>query len=463
MAHLTPPATCLILAIISAVTLPALHAFPQVDPDFDFPNINRLRADLLKGYQRASRPVKNHKSAVHVDIAFVSVAIASIDSNLGSIGLNGILMISWQDEHLRWDQAAYGGIHEVSFSSWEIWTPDAINWNSVSTEPTIRNDKDRCNIMVMPNGTVFWTPAFQITSNCPLDLTDFPSDTQMCYINYGMWASTADEVQLHAGVNYKSLDWHVRTHVVEMTEWKVLDHYLVETNVTELDGSLYSGVVMGIKVQRNSNMLHFLLRVPYYLAAVTELAVFFLTPISSTQRISLTMFALMLLYAESLMVNNVLITGFPGLTVPAILKSLELHAFEIAFNLMISQTAYHFIMSTKIPSFVEKHVTSLTNLISRYRISQLVCCSLFAVTLDSDFGENGSVTNRFNSLTSGVHDLAEGIPDADTEADDAGLAAAFSSSNPTTNAAAKIPFTLAIVIDRCLLLQYLLFLMIFHA
>lgn len=429
------------------------------EPDAEFRNIDRLRRDLRIHYQRNSRPVKHHETTVNIEIAFVGVLLTNVDASQGSVTLTGLIVMRWTDEHLRWDQSVYGGIHEVSFSSYDIWTPDLLHWNAITNKPTVSYDIDRTNIVVMPNGTVYWTPSFKVTSSCNLDLTEFPSDKQRCVIYFGMWVSTLKEVKLHAGLqSYKNIDWPMTTHVVEPTEWTYLDHSITEINATELSGTTYSGIALDITIQRNSDMLHFLVRVPYYLASVTQVAIFFLTAIPSTERISLTVFALMLLYSESLMVNNVLIPGFPGLRVPYVIKCLELNALEIAFNLIISQVAFKFIMNMQILKLVEDRITAMTDIICRYRVTEFICCRLFHVNMGSILDENGCVPGQ-NSLTSGIHDLAEGLTEHETDRDDVVIAGRLSGPAASDKKTAR---TVLLLIDRGLLLQYLIFLMIFH-
>ena len=450
----------LALAALMSIMGSGMAESVSLEPDAEFRNIDRLRTDLRRDYQVTSRPVKHHDTTVHVNVAFIDVKLTGVDTTLGSLTLSGIIFMSWTDEHLRWDQSMYGGIHEVVFSNYEVWTPDILSYNSVTSEAAVRSEMDRCNIVVMPNGTVYWTPSFRATISCNLDMSDYPSDIQFCSAVFGMWVSRINEVKLDAGMpRFKTIEWLVTSHVLQTTEWTFLHHSLREFNATELDGSTYSSIAMDVTIQRSSDMLHFLIRVPYYLAALTQVAIFFLTAVPSVERISLTMFALLLLYAESLMVNNVLLPGFPGLRVPSIIKSLQLNALEIAFNLIISQAAYKFLINMKIANIVEDRVNLLVGLISNYRLLLFLCCNLFYINLESDGGDNECVS-RPNSLTSGIHDLAEGLVEPETEADDVAIAGRLSSP---TSIDKKTGRTLVLLIDRCLLLQYLIFLMIFHA
>lgn len=429
------------------------------EPDAEFRNIDRLRAALLRDYQRMSRPVKHHNTVVVVDVAFLNVMITEVDASRGSLSLTGVMWTTWTDEHLRWDQSMYGGLHEVSFTNYEVWTPDIINWSSITSEMTIKQDMDRCNVMAMSNGSVFWTPSFKSTISCDIDLNNYPADVQDCTAYFGLWVSQVNEVKLHAGLSgFKTVEFPIASHVFDVAEWKVLDHSLGDYNETELDGSVYSAVHLNLVIQRNSNMLTFLTRVPFYASAVIQIAIFLLTEVSSMERISLSIFALMLVYAESWMLNNVLLPGIPGLTVPSIIRSLELNAAEVAFNLIISQAACKFIMSCKISAVVGDRLNHIIRLIAKYQVLQFLCCTMFLANLDSNLEDKGCSTDA-NTLTTGVHDLVEGLED--TDADDAAIRGSFTSTPAAADR--KTARTLVLLIDRCLLMQYLIFLTVFHA
>ena len=54
-----------------------------------------------------------------------------------------------------------------------------------------------CNIFqgtVYSSGYVLWVPPVFLASSCPLDLTDFPHDTQVCELPFGSWTYSKKEV-----------------------------------------------------------------------------------------------------------------------------------------------------------------------------------------------------------------------------------------------------------------------------
>lgn len=56
------------------------------------------------------------------------------------------------------------------------------------------------------DGTVEWFPTATLKSHCPLDLKDFPVDTQTCHQSIGTWNQNSSEVDLVDDKEYISED-----------------------------------------------------------------------------------------------------------------------------------------------------------------------------------------------------------------------------------------------------------------
>lgn len=110
----------------------------------------------------------------------------------------------WKDEHLVWDPDKFGGITKLVFGFREIWTPEIIHWNSFDSKSYIARTFDRQSIDVKSDGTVEWFPTATFKSHCPLDLKDFPTDTQTCHQSVGTWNQNTSEVNLVEDPEYMS-------------------------------------------------------------------------------------------------------------------------------------------------------------------------------------------------------------------------------------------------------------------
>ena len=454
----------LVLCMFPVVKLqiPAKTTPQDVTPDDEFRNIDRLRSDLLRNYNSLARPVKHHSTIVNVETAILSAFLSKFDFKLHVLSVDGVLFLMWKDEHLVWDKNSYGGVHEVAFSPYEIWKPDIRDWTSITNEAQVVTGIDRCNLVVMPNGTVTWTPSFHFTVSCPFDLTDFPNDIQTCVIQLGMWASNASEVTMSAKIShFKSTDIELSTSFMDLTEWNILNESLTAHVDLESDGNSYSYVQMYIEAQRGSSMLSLLTRLPYWLASLMAISVFFVTGINSRERISLTLISLMILYGESWLVNNVFLPGAQSITAPYIIKCIELNALFVALNLVISSTLLCLIENSKLPLILDSRLTSILKFLERNSVINMIVCVPFSDGCGSEL-KNNELVNQVNSLTTGVHSFTADATDQDTEADDAAITRSSDSTTATSPVLTNNRL-LILMIDRLLLLQYLIFLCIFHA
>ncbi|RWS17997.1 neuronal acetylcholine receptor subunit alpha-9-like isoform X2 [Dinothrombium tinctorium] len=128
--------------------------------------IYKLRSDLLASnrYDKFARP----------------------DISTQKLVVDAKIYLSWQDEHLTWDPAAYGNLKYVNFDPEEIWTPHLQLWYyDVKTSNMEGFDKPYAR--VYSSGKVSFAIPVVLNSACFLDLTDFPSDKQLCNIYFSTW------------------------------------------------------------------------------------------------------------------------------------------------------------------------------------------------------------------------------------------------------------------------------------
>ena len=89
----------------------------------------------------------------------------------------------WNDPRLTFDdkngQIRYLTLFDLS----RIWTPDTFITNSKSTQQHT-DLKLNTLVRIYPNGTVYFSIRLSTIMNCPMDLTYYPFDTQICSIKF---------------------------------------------------------------------------------------------------------------------------------------------------------------------------------------------------------------------------------------------------------------------------------------
>ena len=147
---------------------------------------------LMDGYT----PMQPH-APLTVEFAFYLHSIVNVDGHTGELTLFGYLAHSWNDSRLVWNPDEFGGIEVVNMGTEHIWVPhlEVINNMDYSMGDTIANKKSY-PVTAFPNGLVFWGYASMISSNCGLNMVNFPFDYQVCVLQYGSVTSSDKLLEL---------------------------------------------------------------------------------------------------------------------------------------------------------------------------------------------------------------------------------------------------------------------------
>lgn len=81
--------------------------------------------------------------------------------------------------------------HLTIFCLWEWWSADITEVDHYANVPLVVN----------ASGYVFWVPPAIFKSECPMDLTYWPYDTQTCHLFFGSWTSHGWQVNLELESN----------------------------------------------------------------------------------------------------------------------------------------------------------------------------------------------------------------------------------------------------------------------
>ncbi|VDO10728.1 unnamed protein product, partial [Brugia timori] len=89
----------------------------------------QLHQDLLYGYNKIPRPIKNSTDVLTVNLGASLIRIIDVDEKNQILTTNLWLEMQWNDSKLTWDPSKYGGITALHIPSDQIWTPDLVLYN----------------------------------------------------------------------------------------------------------------------------------------------------------------------------------------------------------------------------------------------------------------------------------------------------------------------------------------------
>jgi hypothetical protein len=194
-----------------------------------------------------------------VDCAILIIDVVNIDDLNESFQAEIAVLASWNDPRLAFDPQAEGTnlkLFQGSFQFNEVfkgWWPQLVILNEVG-----REEPKAVTVMVSPDGTVRYREQRNAVLETPMELHDFPFDTQRLKASMIPFGATSDEVVLAVDERFaKSTDDYVRRENkdVNVAGWDLqrLDMSVDETfMMAGEDRTRFSRLVTTIQLQRRS-------------------------------------------------------------------------------------------------------------------------------------------------------------------------------------------------------------------
>ncbi|CAI5443955.1 unnamed protein product [Caenorhabditis angaria] len=91
---------------------------------------------------------------------------------------------SWKDRRLTWDKKKYGNIGKITTRLEKVWSLPFIAYGA--SEVVEHRDQNYRTAAVYDNGEIMAQIPLRLTTNCKMNMIDFPFDTQICEIRVGL-------------------------------------------------------------------------------------------------------------------------------------------------------------------------------------------------------------------------------------------------------------------------------------
>ncbi|CAL8129179.1 unnamed protein product [Orchesella dallaii] len=238
-----------------------------------------LLQQLMRGYERDVRPVRNASQSVVVKVGITLTQIFDMDEKNQVLTTNVWLDQEWNDELLRWDPKDFGGIKKIRIPCERIWLPDIVLYNNA-------DDYTRgympSRAMVSYDGSVFWPPPTKFRSTCAVDVTYFPFDDQTCQLKLGSWTYNGFEVDVTNGTDEIDLKNYVKNGEWDLLRADINRNVMVYSCCTEP----FPDVTITLVIRRKTLYYIYNIVLPCMMLSVLTLLVFCLPP-DSGEKIAL--------------------------------------------------------------------------------------------------------------------------------------------------------------------------------
>ncbi|XP_037787749.1 gamma-aminobutyric acid receptor alpha-like [Penaeus monodon] len=242
-------------------------------------NISSLLDNLLKGYDHKLRPsFGGEPTTVEIDIEVRSMSrISEMDM---TYSMDCYFRQSWVDERLAFSDLEEAFTLSVSVLE-KLWKPDTFIYNGKQSYVHLITTPNKF-IRLYQNGRILYSSRLTINANCPMNLRDFPMDTQHCPLKLGSFSYTTRDVVYR---------WNKDRQVVIAPDLMLSQFDLIaapsgDENTTRRAGE-FSTLLASFYLQRH--MGNFLIQVygPCMLLVVLSWVSFWLNREATSDRISL--------------------------------------------------------------------------------------------------------------------------------------------------------------------------------
>uniref|UniRef100_A0AC34RJN6 Neurotransmitter-gated ion-channel ligand-binding domain-containing protein n=1 Tax=Panagrolaimus sp. JU765 TaxID=591449 RepID=A0AC34RJN6_9BILA len=239
----------------------------------------RLYADLLNNYNPLERPVENSSEPLIVKVRLFLQQIIDVDEKNQMVQVNAWIRYIWEDYKLKWNPDDYGGIRDVRFPGnlEQIWKPDVLLYNSADQnfDTTFKS-----NQLVYHTGEVNWIPPGILKFTCPMVITWFPFDDQVCRLKFGSWTyhGFALDLQVDSDDPNSAHQMDLSDYVIN-GEWNLLASPAIrEVSFYKCCPEPYPTIIFSMHIRRRTLFYWFNLIIPSLLVSMMTIFSFSFPP-----------------------------------------------------------------------------------------------------------------------------------------------------------------------------------------
>ncbi|XP_063224961.1 gamma-aminobutyric acid receptor alpha-like [Bacillus rossius redtenbacheri] len=293
-------------------------------------NISQLLDNLLRGYDNSVRPdFGGPPAVVEVDIMVRSMGpISEVDM---TYSMDCYFRQSWVDRRLSFRGDKDTLALSISMLA-RIWKPDTYFYNGKQSYLHTITTPNKF-VRLHQDGRVLYSSRLTIKAGCPMNLEDFPMDTQRCPLKFGSFGYSARDVLYR---------WNGARQVAIAEDMKLSQFDLIDTpsaNQTDLlKSGEYSMLLVSFHLQRH--MGNFLIQVygPCVLLVVLSWVSFWLNREATADRVSLGITTVLTMTFLGLEAR----TDLPKVAYPTALDFFVFLSFGFIFATIIQFAVVHY-------------------------------------------------------------------------------------------------------------------------
>ncbi|KAG8563271.1 hypothetical protein GDO81_015995 [Engystomops pustulosus] len=192
------------------------------------------------------RPVKNWRNSTIVYIDLSLYTVVNLDTSLQSLTTYIWFLMEWKNEFLNWDPGEFCGIDTIIIPGEDLWVPDLYIY-----EMTESDDKSPVipYFIISSDGIITESKPLRIVSTCNLDIFKFPFDKQTCYLTFGPYVHSVQDIIMLPKFNSSQVNSNSQEIFVSKGDWVLLDISVSSMTIWS-EGVEYSQVIFELIIKR---------------------------------------------------------------------------------------------------------------------------------------------------------------------------------------------------------------------
>uniref|UniRef100_A0A8C5J6L6 Cholinergic receptor nicotinic gamma subunit n=1 Tax=Junco hyemalis TaxID=40217 RepID=A0A8C5J6L6_JUNHY len=238
----------------------------------------KLFQDLMSNYNPQLRPARGDE-IIDVSLKLTLTNLISLNEREETLTTNVWIEMQWSDYRLSWDPEKYDNIQLLRVPSTMVWLPDIVLENNIdgTFEITLYT-----NVLVSPDGSIYWLPPAIYRSVCVIHVTYFPFDWQNCTMVFQSQTYSANEINLLLTVeDGQTVEWIFidPEAFTENGEWAIKHRparKIINSEHFTPDDTQYQQVIFYLIIQRKPLFYIINIIVPCVLISAMGVLVYFL-------------------------------------------------------------------------------------------------------------------------------------------------------------------------------------------
>ncbi|VIO94541.1 excitatory GABA receptor EXP-1A, putative [Brugia malayi] len=219
-------------------------------------------------YDHRKEPENDDGEAVIINVSIVVSNIRAVSEVTMDYALELFYRESWLDKRLRYQNHFKDrkiSLHESYINF--LWHPDTFMPNAVASKnPQKHSISHRSLLRLSEDGTVLYSRRISIVAECPMDLTLFPFDSQLCKLGIESYGYTADRVRYSWSKDVKA---PLLLHKIRLPDFQIKEAYVTSVIENYATGN-YSRLYVCFVFDRSSGFCLIQLVVPSTAVVITS-------------------------------------------------------------------------------------------------------------------------------------------------------------------------------------------------